>query len=444
MGIPRFSWTLVLFLVWLISRCEAEITEEQKQIVLVVSATFGGISLVCSLFTLLLIYYSKKWTGYLLLLVSLTVSQIVYDFNYIFRIVETDAMCHFTMFLDVWGGLGISFWVNILSFVVAYTVVSSKPIQIFEQYYLFSIYGTLIPVVAAAIVSADPQVLSTSDSQGKYCHYSETPIGNFFFDLYYWGRLSAICLTVLLCTVTFVRLRTMRIGLFTTHPPVISKTAIAMANRPETKAVLITISRMNYYAFAQVLCRSGAAWNEWNYGQYSSYQSKVAAAVCSPSTGILSFFIFLAMQPNAFKTFLRLICCRSVYDEDDKDRFKVSNSVISSKTPSAYESSANSRMSSGIRSIGSHSHFDRESQDLDSPFDTANPFLASLGHDDDWYEDENVILARWISEQRENPKCVISGANQLVHPSQRIKTSSAVYARLLDYSSESDSSTFNM
>lgn len=96
------------------------------------------------------------------------------------------------------------------------------------------------------------------------------------------------------------------------------------------------------------------------------------------------------MQPNAFKTFSRLICCRSVYDEDDKDRFKVSNSVISSKTPSAYDSSANSRMSSGIRSIGSHSHFDRESQDLDSPFDTANPFLASLGHDDDWYEDEDV------------------------------------------------------
>lgn len=288
----RFSSTLILFLVWYITQCTAD-TDQQKHVVLVVSASFGVISLVCSLFTLLLIYYSKKWTGYLLLLVSLTVSQIVYDINYIFRIIETEPMCHFTMFMDIWGGLAISFWINILSFVVAYTVVSSRPIQIFEHYYLFSIYGTLIPIIAAAIVSADPQVLSTDDTKQNSCHYSENSVGNFFFNLYYWGRLSAICLTIFLCTITFVRLRTMNIGLFSGNPPASGISKSGIANRSGSKAVFVTVSRMNYYAFAQVLCRSGAAWNEWNSGQYSSYQSRLAAAVCSPSTGIMSFFIFL-------------------------------------------------------------------------------------------------------------------------------------------------------
>lgn len=59
------------------------------------------------------------------------------------------------------------------------------------------------------------------------------------------------------------------------------------------KIIFITVSRMNYYAIAQVLCRSGAAWNEWNYGAYSTYSSSLTAAVCSPSTGIFNFIIFL-------------------------------------------------------------------------------------------------------------------------------------------------------
>lgn len=398
-------------------------SDYQQHVVSIVSVTFGTISLICSVFTLILIYYSKKWTGYLLLLVSLTVSQIVYDFNYIFRIIKTPQMCHFTMFLDVWGGLGISFWINILAFVVAYTVVSSKPIQIFQHYYLFSIYGTLIPIVAALIVTTDPDVLSTDDSNGNSCHYTNHPEGNFFFNFYYFGRLCAIFLTIIFCTITLVRLRTMRANFLAAGagtselPSPVSSTS--NKNKAGTRLVFVTVSRMNYYAIAQILCRSGAAWNEWKHGEYSTFASSVAAAICSPSTGILSFFIFLVMairfslclcgnnsllmhcfvllcflplqmmQPNAYKSFKKLLCCRLSRTDEEEERFKPASSIASSKAPSMYDSGS-SRVSSGVRSQSTA--YERESSADPEQYDTPNPifFTSPSFQQDDWYDDEDV------------------------------------------------------
>ncbi len=54
-----------------------------------------------------------------------------------------------------------------------------------------------------------------------------------------------------------------------------------------------------------------------------------------------------------------------------------------------------------------------------------------------------IILARWISVQRQVTGNDAINSDPLVHPSQRVKTSSAVYARLMDYSTDSDS-TFPM
>lgn len=284
---------------------------EETQEISFIAFAFGLLSLICSIFTLVLIYFTRKWTGYLLLLLSLTMSQILYDINYMLRLSRSRPACLASMFMDVWGGLGISFWTNILAFVVAYTVVSSAPIKIFQHYPFFSIYGTLIPFVAAVLVVSVPAIVADDDNNGNDCHYESTPIGTFAFNLYYWGRFGAIFLTVIFCTVTLVRLRTMQMRLENSTP--ISGLRVGQqqnrqqsaGQRPEARLIFTTVSRMNYYALAQVVCRSGAAWNEWNYGEYSTFSSNVAAAICSPSTGVFSFIIFLVSL-----TFFPLLFCR--------------------------------------------------------------------------------------------------------------------------------------
>lgn len=100
------------------------------------------------------------------------------------------------------------------------------------------------------------------------------------------------------------------------------------------------------------------------------------------------------MQPNAYKTFIRLITCRQIRDEDDEERFKVSNSVASSSKASSVYDSHGSRASSGVHSVGSSSQFERDSQDGESQYDTPNPIFltTSFNQQDDWYEDEDVSL----------------------------------------------------
>lgn len=270
------------------------ISEGQIRNIDIVSCTFGSVSLLCSLFTVALIAISKKWTGYLLLLLSLTLSQILYDINYIMRISRTPDICLLSFFLDIWGGLGLSFWTNILAFVVAYTVLASASVKIFHHYALFSLYGTVLPIVLALIVVCVPNVVSNDDNgNSNDCHYSSGDIGSFVYNVYYWGRFGAIFLTIILCSVSFLRLRTMRRELEGAGSFQSSSVTADNSSQNTTKVVFMTVSRMNYYAIAQVLCRSGAAWNEWNYGAYSTYSSSLAAAVCSPSTGIFNFIIFL-------------------------------------------------------------------------------------------------------------------------------------------------------
>lgn len=54
---------------------------------------------------------------------------------------------------------------------------------------------------------------------------------------------------------------------------------------------------MKWYPLAQAISRSGAAWNEFDYYHFDTYESNIMAAVCSPMSGILNFIIFLVPLP---------------------------------------------------------------------------------------------------------------------------------------------------
>lgn len=65
---------------------------------------------------------TTRFSGYLLLIVNMALFQILYDINYIIGINSSYSSCIAWHFLDMLGGLSVTIWSNILSFVIFYVV----------------------------------------------------------------------------------------------------------------------------------------------------------------------------------------------------------------------------------------------------------------------------------------------------------------------------------
>lgn len=84
------------------------------------------LSLCCSIMTLFLIYYMRIRNGYFLLITSMTIFQLIYDFNFTLAVIKGYENCVAWHFLDYLGGLSFSFWSNIVSYVALYIVVKIR------------------------------------------------------------------------------------------------------------------------------------------------------------------------------------------------------------------------------------------------------------------------------------------------------------------------------
>jgi hypothetical protein len=242
---------------------EAMLSASEHHIVLIVGSIVGSVSLACSILTLLLIYLLNKWNGYISLLVSFTCCQILYDLNYIMRINTTQISCPCTFFLDILGGLGVSFWTIILSYTVAYTVVTCSSIKIFKHYWIFFFFGSIIPFIAAILLVSVPDAYQFTVVNGVgRCRYGTTTFAKSMFDFYYWGRFITIFITLFLCILSFVKLKWMQQsgGLQTPFDsqdlpllrPGNSTLQQSLLPKPSLKLVLNTIFKLNYYVLAQV------------------------------------------------------------------------------------------------------------------------------------------------------------------------------------------------
>ena len=72
---------------------------------------FGCISLVCSFFTLFLIYSMKRWNDFLKLIVCLTIAQAFYDVSIIaFPATNTELEYNLDLFVNCASGLAKVLW----------------------------------------------------------------------------------------------------------------------------------------------------------------------------------------------------------------------------------------------------------------------------------------------------------------------------------------------
>lgn len=65
---------------------------------------------------------ATKFNGYLLLIASTTICQCLYDINYILGITNSYSGCVTWHFLDLLGGMSVTIWTNVLSFAIYYVV----------------------------------------------------------------------------------------------------------------------------------------------------------------------------------------------------------------------------------------------------------------------------------------------------------------------------------
>ena len=249
------------------------------------------ISIFCSLTTLILISRIGKWSGYLLLVYSLTACQLIYDLSFLFfggyhyRTIYT-----VIQFLVTVGGVGVALWSNILSTVVLHIVAYHTSIDIGKYYvYLFSLAMT--PAFGWAIYCIFSDKVNRNDSIYNYFRFLSILI-NFLVYLFITGML-------------YVK-----------------------RNTPSLGPLKVLSSRFKYYPICQVLIRTPAVIYQYSYGfgtsgfsspsTSSQLVSLIFYAIFAPIGGIAYFVVFLCMQPQAkeeLQLLLRthfsclLICC---------------------------------------------------------------------------------------------------------------------------------------
>lgn len=293
--------------------------------------SLATLSLICTLTTLFLIHYMGIRNGYLLLITSMTVCQIIYDINFIQGVIPGYYNCVIWNVFDILGGLSVALWSNVISYVAMHVIINVRSMNIYENYPRFFCFAMIPSVTLAMLAIAVIEPASNNDDAPfQYCDYQVNYFSRAIYALYFWGRIFSIMFNFGVFAYISYRIHRMmklvqnteevnkleRTNTANPVSPLHSTTTADSANMNPANAILRTtqhnnigsypinattqciaivalVSRMKYYPLAQAISRSGAAWNEFWYYRYDSYPSHMMAAICSPVLGILNFLIFL-------------------------------------------------------------------------------------------------------------------------------------------------------
>lgn len=266
------------------------ISETQEGLLFWLSFSLGSISFLSSLCVVYLIVAMKKWNGYIILVLSMTLCQLLYDIANLLVMASgaSYVMCQLQAFLVMFGGLSVTLWSNILSLLVFYIVSTIKTPNIFDLY-------TRIVSVACGPTFILALVGLFGKAYGHYNNYwctwnHNNDISKNLQQTYYWGRTVSILFNFTIYVLIAKQVARINKG---------------CQNSRGATALATLAQRMKYYPLIQSLCRLGGALDEWQYNQqYESFPFALLHALCSPSTGIGYLLIFLIVQPGAW-AFLR-------------------------------------------------------------------------------------------------------------------------------------------
>jgi hypothetical protein len=283
------------------------------------------LSLFSSLFTLFVIRQLKAWNGNILLIITLTSFQILYDINFLFGPSEYYETCVIWNFLDILGGLGTSFTTNVIAFTMVYVVVKVRSINVIQNYKYFMLIVGLVPLVFATLTLFTVEPASKDDDKPyTTCVFNGSVLAHVIQNFYYWSRLASIILNFLAFMYISFKIKRLGFGRLVSvfqRPRAFSTTssrstdhspAVLTLSEQQTLAVRILATRMRFYPLAQAICRSGSAWDEFENYKYSNNTSSLMASACSPLSGVFYMLIFLVrfllLLFSFFRSFRLFFC----------------------------------------------------------------------------------------------------------------------------------------
>ena len=256
-------------------------------ITIILLLVFGLLGSICSLLTIYLVYSMKRWTGYLRLVVNLTLCQLFYDISIIMISGTSKANLYTYISLRCISGIATTLWSNVISYVVLYVVITLKAFNVNNN---FNMIFTCIFIPAILIGVILPYAIATNNNNLAYI----------FEQIYFWIRILSIIINIIFYIILTIILQKY------------NHNTIHYSNDP----IAILAFRMKYYPLIQIITRLAASWYETKYGYTYNYLysysiiekfSIILYSITFPSAGIGYFLIFLIVTPGAYIHFIKSI-----------------------------------------------------------------------------------------------------------------------------------------
>ena len=284
-----------------------------------VFVTLVLIGSICSSFAsmlmLLIIYKLKVWNGHILLVVSMTVFQFVYDATFFTGMIDVgnEYVTIISNVLQLFSGVTSSLVSNLVAWITFYVIYYKKGFDIFRYYSVM-----MLIVVLPAIADCALFLCSIRGNRSEY--FKNIAV----LYVYYYLKLVSIIFNFVLGSITFYEIRRIRSG---------------KERLTKSESSLNTLSmRLFYYPIVQSISRIGFAWYEFSY-QYDNsssggmnfnpsnasdtqFAAQCLLAITMPIASIGYLFIFLLMQPRAYRTLLKIFG-KEVVQETPQQEMKV-------------------------------------------------------------------------------------------------------------------------
>lgn len=281
----------------------SNLTEQQEYINNWLMVIFSSISILCSLTAIWLILFLNKKNGYVLLIFSLCLSEIIYNSGFILSFYNHNLLCHVRYSLFFIGGLAVSMWINIISGVVLYMLYALRTLDIYSYYPYFTVYAWVLPILAA--------IFNFHNEFNWHCHDEMNEVSYAIGAAYSYARIVLVLVNMIIYGCIHRKVRNITKDNYD---------AISITNR----AVVNVATRMKYYAFIHILFRILPTFTEI-IEPNSYYIIVFLSSILTSSTGIGYFIVFVYMHPGAFVLFTSYFRCILFIEEDYRKSWIHSN-----------------------------------------------------------------------------------------------------------------------
>lgn len=288
---------------------------EEHQVYVILNLITSIIGSAASLFTILLIHRMKVNTGHVLLVLTMSYFQLLYDLTFFFsNVVVTYYTNVFANFVQLAAGIAGSLVSNWIAFIALYIILYRRKFNIFNYYY-YILASCLLPGIIDTVIygiGAIPESRQIDDL-----------IDLSILDIYYYVRLVSIILNFIFVFIAFYKINLM--------------SSTTLNKSPQEIAIRTLARRLIFYPIVQAIGRSGYAWYEFAYGYYidmddpnpEQYASLIFLTIVTPFVSIGYLIIFLAMQPRAYEEFWQMVYC-SHYQPPTKESLDTQTNTQSS------------------------------------------------------------------------------------------------------------------